>query len=130
MAEGAPKEAHGRAFGMERAGDAAGAVMGPLLAMLLLARGMEPRHLMLVSLLPGFLAFLSIAWLVAERTHVPRRDSFSLSAELAGTGLPFRRYLALRGRAVDGEPHRRTTKGRLATRRARLSRTDALRRIA
>jgi MFS family permease len=93
MAEGAPREAHGRAFGMERAGDAAGAVMGPLLAMLLLARGMEPRHLMLVSLLPGFLAFLSIAWLVTERTHVPRRDSFSLRAELAGTGRPFRRYL-------------------------------------
>jgi MFS family permease len=93
MAEGAPKEAHGRAFGMERAGDAAGAVLGPLLAMLLLARGMEPRHLMLVSLLPGSLAFLSIAWLVVERTHVPRRDSFSLRAELAGTGRPFRRYL-------------------------------------
>lgn len=93
MAEGAPKEAHGRAFGMERAGDAAGAVMGPMLAMLLLARGVEPRHLMFVSLLPGFLAFLSIAWLVSERTHVPRRDSFSLRAELAGTGRPFRRYL-------------------------------------
>jgi MFS family permease len=93
MAEGAPREAHGRAFGMERAGDAAGAVMGPLLAMLLLAQGMEPRHLMLVSLLPGSLAFLSIAWLVAERTHVPRRASFSLRAELAGTGRPFRRYL-------------------------------------
>ena len=94
MVEGAPKEAHGRAFGMERAGDAAGAVMGPLLAMFLLARGMAPRHLMFVSLLPGFLAFLSIAWLVAERTHVPRRAGFSLRAELAGTGRPFRRYLA------------------------------------
>ena len=93
MAEGAPKEAHGRAFGMERAGDAAGAVMGPLLAMLLLARGMEPRHLMLVSLLPGLLAFLAIAWLVAERTHLPRRERFSLRSELAGTGQPFRRYL-------------------------------------
>ena len=93
MAEGAPKEAHGRAFGMERAGDAAGALLGPLLAMFLLARGVEPRHLMFVSLLPGFLAFLSIAWLVAERTHVPRRDRFSLRAELAGTGRPFRRYL-------------------------------------
>jgi MFS family permease len=93
MAEGAPREAHGRAFGMERAGDAAGAVMGPLLAMLLLARGMEPRRLMLVSFLPGSLAFLSIAWLVAERTHVPRRARFSVLAELDGTGRPFRRYL-------------------------------------
>jgi MFS family permease len=93
MAEAAPKEAHGRAFGMERAGDAAGAVVGPLLAMLLLARGVEPRHLLLVSLLPGLLAFLSISFLVRERAHVPRRDRFSLRAELAGTGRPFRRYL-------------------------------------
>lgn len=93
MAEGAPAEAHGRAFGMERAGDAAGAVLGPLLAMLLLAKGLEPRHLMFVSLLPGLLAFLSIAWLVVERAHEPRRASFRLGAELAGTGRPFRRYL-------------------------------------
>lgn len=93
MAEGAPAEAHGRAFGMERAGDAAGAVLGPLLAMLLLARGVEPRHLMFVSLLPGLLAFLSIAWIAVERPHEPRRASFHLGAELAGTGRPFRRYL-------------------------------------
>jgi len=93
MAEGAPAEARGRAFGMERAGDAAGAVLGPVVAMILLARGVEPRHLMLVSLAPGLLAFLSILWLVAERAHLPRPASFNLSAELAGTGRPFRRYL-------------------------------------
>jgi MFS family permease len=39
------------------------------------------------------LAFLSITWLVRERAHVPRRDRFSLRAELAGTGRPFRRHL-------------------------------------
>jgi MFS family permease len=93
MAEGAPAEAHGRAFGLERAGDAAGAVLGPLLAMALLARGVGPRHLMFVSLLPGLLAFLSIAWLAVERAHEPRRASFHLGAELAGAGRPFRRYL-------------------------------------
>ena len=93
MAEGSSSEVHGRAFGMERAGDAAGAVLGPLLAMLLLARGVEPRHLMLVSLVPGLLAFLSITWLVTERVHVPRHASFSLRAELAGTGRSFQRYL-------------------------------------
>jgi MFS family permease len=86
MAEGSSPEAHGRAFGMERAGDAAGAVLGPLLAMFLLARGVEPRHLMLVSLAPGLLAFLAIAWLVVERPHVPRWASFSIRSELAGTG--------------------------------------------
>jgi MFS family permease len=93
MAEGAPAEAHGRAFGMERSGDAAGAVLGPVVAMILLARGVDPRHVMLASLAPGFLAFLSIAWLVAEKAHVPRPASFSLRGELAGTGRPFRRYL-------------------------------------
>jgi MFS family permease len=93
MAEGAPPEAHGRAFGMERAGDAAGAVLGPLLAMALLAHGVVPRHVMFVSLLPGLLAFLAIALLVVEAPHEPRRTRFSLKGELAGTGRPFRRYL-------------------------------------
>lgn len=93
MAEGAPAEAHGRAFGMERAGDAAGAVLGPLLAMALLAHGVVPRHVMFVSLLPGLLAFLAIALLVVEAPHEPRRTRFSLRGELAGTGRPFHRYL-------------------------------------
>ena len=93
LAEGAPPEAHGRAFGLERAADSAGAVIGPLLAMLLLARGVEARHLMFVSLLPGALAFLSIAWLVRERNRAPRQAAFSLRGELAGTGAAFRRYL-------------------------------------
>jgi MFS family permease len=93
MAEGAPPATHGRAFGMERAADAAGAVLGPLLAMLLLARGVEPRHLVLVSLAPGLLAFLSIAWLVVEEPRATRRARFSLRGELAGTGRGFRTYL-------------------------------------
>jgi MFS family permease len=93
MAEGSPPEAHGRAFGLERAGDATGAVLGPLLAMALLAQGVQPRHLMLASLLPGLLAFLAIALLVVETAHVPRREPFGLLSELRGTGRPFRRYL-------------------------------------
>jgi MFS family permease len=93
MAEGAPPETHGRAFGMERAADAAGALLGPLLAMLLLARGVAPRHLMLVSLGPGLLAFLSIIGLVVEGPHAARRARFSLRGELAGTGRGFRSYL-------------------------------------
>ena len=93
MAEGSPKEAHGRAFGLERAGDATGAVLGPLLAMAFLATGVPPRHLMLASLLPGFLAFLAIASLVVEAPHAPRRARFGLWSELQGTGRPFQRYL-------------------------------------
>jgi MFS family permease len=93
MAEGAPPEAHGRAFGMERAGDATGAVLGPLLAMALLAQGVEARHLMLASLLPGLLAFLAIAVLVVEAPHAPRQARSGLLSELQGTGRRFRRYL-------------------------------------
>ena len=93
MAEGSPPSAHGRAFGMERAGDAAGAVLGPLLAALLLAEGIAPRHLMWISLVPGSLAFLAIVALVVEGPHRPRKAPFDLRAELAGTGPAFRGYL-------------------------------------
>jgi len=93
MAEGSPKEAHGRAFGLKRSADATGAVLGPL-AMILLAQGVAPRHLLLVSIVPGILAFLAIALLVVEGQHFPRRDRFSLFGELKGTGRPFRRYLS------------------------------------
>jgi MFS family permease len=94
MAEGVAPEAHGRAFGLERGADAFGAVLGPLLAMALLARGFEPRQLVLLSLLPGILAFLAMAVVVVEGPHTPRRATFNLRAELAGTGRPFRRYLS------------------------------------
>lgn len=93
MAEGSPPAAHGRAFGLERAADALGAVLGPLLAMALLAQGVAVRHLVLVSLLPGLLAFLAIAFLVVESPHVPRRGEFGLWGELHATGRPFLRYL-------------------------------------
>jgi len=91
MAEGVPAEARGRAF--ERAADALGAVLGPLLAMALLARGVEPRQMMLASLLPGLLAFLSVALLIVERPHEPRGAALGPIAELTGTGRPFQRYL-------------------------------------
>jgi MFS family permease len=94
MAEGSPPETHGRAFGLERSADATGAVLGPLLAMLLLSRGVEARHLVLFSIVPGILAFLAMALLVVEGPHTPRRTPFSLFGELEGKGAAFRRYLS------------------------------------
>ncbi len=93
ISEAAPPSAQGKAFGLERAGDALGAVLGPLLALALLARGVEARHVMFASLLPGVLAFLSIVLLVAERPHAPSKASIRLRASLASTGVPFRRFL-------------------------------------
>jgi MFS family permease len=94
MAEATTPATTGKAFGMERAGDALGAVIGPLVAVALLARGVEARHVMFASLFPGLLAFLSIALLVRETPAALRpgraRSFFGSPRE---TGRPFRRYL-------------------------------------
>jgi MFS family permease len=95
MAEGVPPSAHGRAFGLERAADAAGAVIGPLLATTLLANGADPRPIILFSVVPGLLAFLAIALLVKEAPRTePRPPRRSVWGELQATGKPFQRYLS------------------------------------
>ena len=94
MSEASHPAALGKAFGMERAGDAAGAVVGPLLALLLIALGTEARHVMRWSLLPGLLAFLCISLLVVERTHELPEKPRTFRASVAGTGRPFQHYLA------------------------------------
>ncbi len=94
MAEAVAPESLGKAFGMERAGDAFGAVLGPLLAVALIARGQEPQRVLLWSLLPGLLAFLSIVWIVVEK---PRAEADvakgSFFANVRSTGRPFQRLL-------------------------------------
>ena len=94
MSEAAAPSALGKAFGLERAGDALGAVLGPLLAMILIARGQEPRHVMLWSIVPGLLAFLSIAFVVVEKPRAEAaRAGRSFLGDVRGTGRPFQRYL-------------------------------------
>jgi MFS family permease len=60
----------GRAFAFHRTLDTLGAILGPLLAMLLMAR-VSLRAIFLVSLIPGLCAFLSIVFLVKERPRQP-----------------------------------------------------------
>lgn len=94
MAEATTPATTGKAFGMERAGDALGAVIGPLVAVALLARGVGARHVMFASLLPGLLAFLSIVLLVRETPAAVRSTrARSILGSLRDTGKPFRRYL-------------------------------------
>lgn len=83
----------GKAFGMERAGDAAGAVVGPLLALLFISLGTPASQVMRWSLVPGLLAFLAITALVAERPQGPPNERRTFRASLAGTGNAFQRYL-------------------------------------
>lgn len=60
----------GRVFAFHRTMDTLGAILGPLIAMLLLSR-VPIRTIFLVSLIPGLLAFISIAILVKEKAKTP-----------------------------------------------------------
>ena len=86
-----PREAYGRASGFERAGDNAGAIVGPLLAALLVGI-VGLRHTILLAVVPGLFAALAItiAAREARRTVAPvegrRTLSFNLR-ELRAAGL-------------------------------------------
>lgn len=60
----------GRAFAFHRTMDTLGAILGPLIATLLLAH-VSIRVIFLVSLVPGLCAFVSITLLVKERARRP-----------------------------------------------------------
>jgi MFS family permease len=60
----------GRVFAFHRTMDTLGAILGPLIAMLLLSH-ISIRSIFLVSLVPGLLAFLSITFLINEKAKTP-----------------------------------------------------------
>lgn len=67
LADLVPPEKRGRAFGLQRAMDNAGAVGGPLLAALLLRFVFEDeRPVFLLAAVPGLAAVLLVAWRVRE----------------------------------------------------------------
>jgi MFS family permease len=73
LAAAVPAEAYGRAFGFERMMDTLGAIVGPLTALWLLERTAHNyKQVFLWTLVPGFLAVLSFAFLVRERATAPR----------------------------------------------------------
>lgn len=68
LTEATTKETYGRAFGLERTMDSAGAIIGPLIA-LALSTVFAARHVFLFTLIPGLLAALLIAIAVREKAH-------------------------------------------------------------
>lgn len=70
IAAAAAPELRGRAFGFHRSMDHAGAVVGPLLAFVLLSSQVELGHVFLASVVPGILVLLLLAF------GVPRGDKF------------------------------------------------------
>jgi MFS family permease len=104
LTEATTPETYGRAFGLERTMDSTGAVIGPAMALLLLAV-LGPAHfrwLFAFTLIPGALAAICIAFLVHEKPHQPKEKPGLWS----GIGLlphSFRRYLIGVGIAGIGD---------------------------
>ena len=68
LTEASTPDSYGRAFGLERAMDSAGAVIGPVLALAAVsAWGLRPMFAL--TIVPGILAALVIVFLVGEKPH-------------------------------------------------------------
>ena len=113
----------GRAYGLERAGDMLGAVVGPLVATILVWAGFEFRTVILWTIVPGLLAAGSMFFLTRDRaSEVPARAQqqpaakpkfprifwlFVIGVFLFGLGdfsRTFLIWLAARGLGEDGVP--------------------------
>lgn len=94
LATSVPPERRGLAFGLHRAMDNAGAVVGPLLAALLLGAGLPLRDVFLWSALPAVLC-LALAAGLREPAGAAPRESRKIDWHLARLPGRLRRYLAV-----------------------------------
>lgn len=98
LAESVAPEARGKAFGLHRAGDTIGAVVGPLIGVGLLAilPARNPaapfRTIFLLSLIPGLAAVVSFVVLVHEKRRPENRNLRFWSA-LRDLPKPYTRFL-------------------------------------
>ncbi|HEX9669721.1 MAG TPA: MFS transporter [Thermoanaerobaculia bacterium] len=97
IADSIPPEVRGRAFGFQRAGDHAGAVVGPLVAFALLSwTGMPLREVFLWSAVPGVLSVLLLVLAVRETPRAPVDRSSAPPAAAADLRAPLpRRFWAV-----------------------------------
>jgi MFS family permease len=101
LTEATTPETYGRAFGLERAMDSAGAVIGPLIATAIVA-GYGVRAVFVWTLIPGVMAGLLIALLVRERPHEPQ-PHVRLWGSVGALPTVFREYLVGVGVAGIGD---------------------------
>ena len=86
LAESVPAEARGRAFGFHRMGDTLGAIIGPVIALLLvsLVNGQVSettyRTIFLVTLIPGLLSAFAFWFFVKERRRKANHDNGLLTS--------------------------------------------------
>ncbi|HEY8144908.1 MAG TPA: MFS transporter [Kofleriaceae bacterium] len=99
IADAVDADARGRAFGLHRAMDHAGAVIGPLCAFALLAIGLEARQIFLAAAVPAAAVILVLLFSVRElpRAVAPAPAGATRSplrlVDVRGLGADFRRLL-------------------------------------
>jgi MFS family permease len=101
LTEATTPETYGRAFGLERAMDSAGAVIGPSLALVLVA-SLGLRWTFALTLIPGLIAAFLIVVTVREKEHEPQLH-VSLRGGMKSLPHGFRRYLYGVGIAGAGD---------------------------
>ena len=90
IADVTPAPLVGRAFGLQRGLDHVGAVIGPLVAWVVLSRGADVRTVILASIVPGVLVTMLAAW--AVRGGEGRRGAArEAAAETLPPSAPLRR---------------------------------------
>ncbi len=95
LARSVEKEKRGLAFGFHRSMDNAGAVLGPLLAALLLDLHLPIRRILLWSAVPGAIVVLLVLCLKEPQRAFVQHAAFSW--RLDGFPIAFRRYLLVLG---------------------------------
>jgi MFS family permease len=94
LAASVPAERHGLAFGLHRAMDNAGAVVGPLVAAAMLAGHLPLRDVFLWAALPAALC-LALALALREPTAVSRPPAPAFDWRVRNLPPAFRRYLVV-----------------------------------
>src|SRR4051812_14208844 len=81
VAESVSNEHIGSAFGLLQAMDSAGAILGPLAALLLLRYGFDLRHVFLFAAIPGVLAIIVVTLFARETRKGAKAEELSSRAE-------------------------------------------------
>jgi MFS family permease len=93
VAASAPEEHRGKAFGLEGAGDNAGAFLGPLIAVALITFfAIDLRWIFYLAVIPGLIAFLMVT--LVRETPVEAHAKATLDAAAARLPGGYRSYLA------------------------------------